>query len=150
MPDKTPHIVFLSSYLDVPGGYEKIVVNTANLFVEKQNKVTLLIIDRTTKSYYPVHGKIDIKHLPLSFGITQVGNPITRKATLVKDIFRLRNTLKKLQPTLVISTEHPFAIAAVLGRVQKSTRLISWEHHHYYWLKKNMFWTYLLGKHTQG
>ena len=137
-----PHIVIACSYLHVPGGYEKAVVTTANLFAEKGLKVTLLILDETAESYYPVHKSITIIQVPLNFGITRKGNKLTRKIKLYSDIRRLRKILKKLQPSVVVCSEYPFAVAAVLGGVRKFTKIVSWEHHHFYWLKKNRFWTW--------
>ncbi|NOT52686.1 MAG: glycosyltransferase [Chitinophagaceae bacterium] len=77
---------------------------------------------------------------PLSFGITKEGNVITRKIKLLTDVLKLRKTFKQLQPGIIIASEYPFAAAAVLSGARKRSKIISWEHHHYYELKRNNFW----------
>lgn len=139
----TKHIVFLCSRLDLPGGIERAVVNTANLFASKGNQTTLLILDHPHKSFYPINERIQVLQQSLSFGITPEGNIVSRKITLISDVLKLRRLLKHLQPTLVIATEYPFAAASILSGVNKWTQVISWEHHHHAWLEKNRFWTWL-------
>ena len=134
------HIVILCSRLDLPGGIERAVVNTANLLAAKGHSVSLLILDETANSFYPLHSDIKIIQQPLSFGITQEGNPVTRKIRLLSDVLKLRRMLKQLKPAVVIASEYPFACAAVLCGQQKRSTLFSWEHHHYHELKRNNFW----------
>ena len=55
----------------------------------------------------------------------------------------MRKILKNLNAGIVISSEYPFTVAAVLAGTKKYSRLIAWEHHHFAWLKKNCFWTFL-------
>ncbi len=134
------HIVIICSRLDCPGGIERAVVNTANLFAEKGQEVTLLILDDLKSIFYPLNPSIKIIQQPLSFGITKEGNILTRKAKLLSDVLKLRKILKNLSPDLLISSEYPFTIAAVLTGCRKYSKLVSWEHHHYSWLKRNRFW----------
>lgn len=137
------HIVIACSYLHVPGGYEKAMISTANLFAKKGHTVSLLILDHTAATYYPVHPGVNIVHLPVNFGITEKGNTISRKIRLWKDIKKLKQALKQLQPDHLICTEYPFAVAAVLGGATKFTRVFSWEHHHFGAQRLNRFWQYL-------
>lgn len=137
------HIAILCSRLDLPGGIERAVVNTANLFAENDQQVTLVILDETAAGFYPINKKIKIIQQPLSFGITKEGNVISRKIKLLSDVLKLRKILRSLQADLIICTEYPFSIAAVLAGVKKRSTLVSWEHHHYNWLEKNKFWTSL-------
>ncbi|MBL0131795.1 MAG: hypothetical protein IPP43_12315 [Chitinophagaceae bacterium] len=53
---------------------------------------------------------------------------------------KLRKALKLLQPCLIIATEYPFAAAAILSGARKYSKVVSWEHHHFFELKKNLFW----------
>jgi len=137
------HIIFLCSYLHVPGGYEKAVVTAANLFARKGNFVTLVILDFTDKIFYPVDPAVKIIQQPLSFGITPEGNIISRKIKLLGDVLKLRKILKKVQPTHIIATEYPFAAAAVLSGAGKKAKLIAWEHHHFAAMTKNNFWNFV-------
>jgi len=137
------HIAILCSRLDLPGGIERAVVNTANLFAEKGNKISLIILDMTDKSFYPIHLSIQIIQQPLSFGITPKGNVISRKIKLLSDVLKLKQIIKNCNPDVVICSEYPFTVAAVLARTKKYARLYSWEHHHHAWLQKNKFWTFL-------
>jgi glycosyltransferase involved in cell wall biosynthesis len=137
------HIAILCSRLDLPGGIERAIVNAANLFAQKANKVAIIILDTTGKSFYPVHPSIQIIQQPLSFGITTEGNIISRKLRLLSDVLKLKRIIKNLKADVVISTEYPFTVAAALARAKKYTRLYSWEHHHHAWLQKNKFWTFL-------
>ncbi len=116
------------------------MVNTANLFVTKGHSVTLLILDEASNSFYPVNPLIKIIQQPLSFGITPEGNIITRKIKLLSDVLKLRKLVKQLQPDIIIATEYPFAVAAVLSGTKKQSKVVSWEHHHFYELKRNLFW----------
>lgn len=134
------HIVLLCSRLDLPGGIERAVVNTANLFSRNGHRVTLVVLDETDKSFYPIDTTIELVQHPLSFGITPDGNIISRKIKLLTDVLKLRRLLKSLTPGLVIATEYPFAAAAILAGARQHTKVISWEHHHYYELKRNLFW----------
>ncbi len=130
----------LCSRLDLPGGIERAVVNTANLFQSKGHRTSLLVLDETIDSFYPVNEGVHRYLLPLSFGITSSGNPISRKIRLLSDVLKLRKMLKQLHPTILIATEYPFAAAMVLAGVRKKTKLVSWEHHHMNELEKNSFW----------
>jgi len=134
------HIVILCSRLDLPGGIERAVVNTANLFCEKGHSVSLVILDEARNSFYPVHPSVEIIHHSLSFGITPEGNVISRKIKLLTDVLKLRRLLKQLHPDIVIASEYPFAAAIILSGSHKIAKAISWEHHHFYELKRNRFW----------
>lgn len=124
----------------MPGGIERAIVNTANLFASKGHKVTLIILDETNKSFYPIDQEVKIIQQPLSFGITKEGNVISRKIKLLSDVLKLRRLLRTLNANIVIASEYPFAIAAILAGARKISKVVSWEHHHYYELKRNVFW----------
>jgi len=119
------------------------VVNTANLFAKKGEQITLIILADTAESFYPFHEKVRILRLPLNFGITAKGNMISRKIKMFRDIRTLRRTLKKTDPSLLIASEYPYAIASVLCRPRQETRIVSWEHTHFSVNIKNKFWTKL-------
>ncbi|MBK8310803.1 MAG: glycosyltransferase family 4 protein [Chitinophagaceae bacterium] len=140
---KNKKIVILCSRLDLPGGIERAIVNTANLFIENSHSVSIIILDHTEETFYPIDSKVNIVQRPLSFGITKDGNIITRKLGMLSDVLQLRKLLKKLSPDIVIATDYPFAVAAILTRIKKQTKVFSWEHHHRYELNKNQFWTKL-------
>lgn len=137
------HIALLVSRLDLPGGIERAVVNTANLFCQNGHRVTIIILDETAKSFYDINSSVEIVHRALSFGITREGNIITRKIRMLSDVLKLKRIFKKVNPDIVISSEYPFTVAAVLAGAKKYSRLFSWEHHHHAWLEKNKFWTTL-------
>ncbi|MEO7923155.1 MAG: glycosyltransferase family 4 protein [Chitinophagaceae bacterium] len=122
---------------------ERAVMNTANLFLKKGHPVTLVILDKTSESFYPILPGIQVVCQPLSFGITPEGNIITRKIKLLSDVLQLRKILKKTSPACIISSEYPFTVAAILAGGKKFGRVISWEHHHFGWLEKNRFWNFL-------
>ena len=140
MNDSKKHIAFLCSRLDLPGGIERAIVNLANLFVEKGHDVSLIILDETKTSFYPLHPSIRIIQQPLFFGITELGNVFTRKTAFVHDIIRLKRIIKALHADIIIATEYPFAIASVFVGGKKYAKIVSWEHHHFYELKKSFFW----------
>lgn len=146
MEVSAPHIAILCSYLHVPGGYEKAVVTLANLFCEKGHPVTLVILDKDQGIFYPLDPRVSIVQQPLSFGITEEGNVVSRKVSLLGDVLKLRSLLKKLAPNHVIATEYPFAAAAVLSGAGKRMKIYLWEHHHYGAVKKNTFWNYISEK----
>ena len=69
-------IIIICSRLDTPGGIERAVTNTANLFAEKGHTVTLLVADNngSSGSYYPLHPSVHPDYRPFSFGIGITGN----------------------------------------------------------------------------
>ena len=146
MTDQKKHIVFLCSRLDVPGGIERAIVNTANLFAEKNHPVTLIILDEFNNSFYPVHPGVRIKQFPLLFGMTEKGNKMTRKLQLLRDIRNLNRILHPLNADVVIATEYQFAIAVIISGTKNFSRVYSWEHHHFNWLQKSFFWKLLFNK----
>ncbi len=119
------------------------MANTASLFAEKGEQITLIILADTVESFYPFHDKVRIIQLPLNFGITPKGNMISRKIKMLRDIQTLRRTLRKLKPSVVICTEYPYAISAILCRPGRGTKIVSWEHTHFSVNIKNRFWTKL-------
>lgn len=137
------HIAIICSRLDPPGGIEKAIVNLANLFTEHGQTVTLVIADNNDTIFYPLDPVVRIIRQPLSFGISPEGTIISRKIQLLSDVLKLRKIIKQLQPDLIIATEYPFAVAAILCGAKKMAKLISWEHHHFNELKKNRFWNKL-------
>ncbi len=137
------HIVIACSYLHVPGGYEKAVTTTVNLFAGKGHKVTLLILDHTNETYYPVNSKVSVVQIPVTFGISEKGNAISRKLDMWRDIKKLKNILLQIKPDHLISTEYHFTAAAILAGAGNICPVYSWEHHHFYWLRKNKFWAAL-------
>ena len=137
---KSQHIAILCTRLDLPGGIERAIVNVANLFTQKNHKVSLVILDETVNSFYPIGGSINIIREKLSFGITKEGNIVSRKIKLLTDVLKLRKILKQLNADVIIATEYPFAIAASLTGAKKRSKILSWEHHHFYELEKNNFW----------
>lgn len=140
MNEVKKHIAILCSRLDLPGGIERAIVNTANLFAHEKHPVTLVILDETKNSFYPLLPAVQVMQQTLSFGITPEGNVISRKIKLLTDVLKLRNLLKDLKADLVIASEYPFAAAAILAGARKISKVVSWEHHHYYELKRNVFW----------
>lgn len=116
------------------------MVTTANLFHNHGHSVTLVILDETTTSFYPILPGIQIIQQPLSFGITSEGNIFSRKMKLLSDVLQLRRIIKTIKADTIIATEYPFAIAAKLTGAGKKSKLFAWEHHHLYELQKNFFW----------
>ena len=51
--------------------------------------------------------------------------------------------MKNVKTDTVIASEYPFAIAAVMSGIKKQSKIYSWEHHHFDWLKKSFFWKFL-------
>lgn len=143
MPKSIPHIAILCSRLDLPGGIERAIVNTANLFAKKNNPVTLIILDETANSFYDIYPSIKVIQQNLSFGITPEGNILSRKIKLLSDVVQLRKLIKKIKADILLSSEYPFSVAAVLARPNNKLKIYSWEHHHHAWLQKNKFWAFL-------
>lgn len=134
------HIAIICSRLDLPGGIERAIINLANLLKEKAHEVTLIILDETKESFYPITPGIKIIQHPLFFGITDRGNILTKKSALIADTLKLKKILRDINPDLIITTEYPFAIAAILSGARKISKVISWEHHHFYELKRSFTW----------
>jgi glycosyltransferase involved in cell wall biosynthesis len=133
-------IVILCSRLDLPGGIERAIVNLANLLVEKGKQVSILVLDETDQTYYPLDARVKVVQHPLSFGISKQGNVISRKIRMLSDVIKLRRALRSLHPGTIIATEYPFASAAILSGARKYAKIYSWEHHHFHELKKSWFW----------
>lgn len=146
------HILILCSRLDLPGGIERAVVNTANLLATKGHRVSLLILDQTAESFYQINPGIDQQQIPLFFGITEKGNTLTRKLDFYKDIQHLKKAILNIRPDVILSSEYPFTVATILAGGMKYAKVYAWEHHHFHWLKKSWFWKkfyhYALSKTT--
>ena len=140
------HIVFLCSRLDLPGGIERAITNTANLLQSKGHEITLLVLDETDACFYPVHPQIKIKKAPLHFGITTKGNLISRKIAFYNHLNKLKELVSQLEPHIIIGTEYVYSIAAKLSIRDQSIKIFSWEHHHYKHLAKSRFWQFLFKK----
>ncbi|MFL5787232.1 MAG: glycosyltransferase family 4 protein [Flavisolibacter sp.] len=138
------HIVLVCSRLDEPGGTERANLNAAHLLLQKGYKVTIVILDITDASFYPMDERITVIQRPYLFGIDKRGNFITRKMDLIREIFQLRKLIRSLKADVLIATGYPFAIALILAGCHKWCRVYSWEHHHYHWIKKNKFWNWLI------
>ncbi len=143
MRSSSKHIAILCSYLHVPGGYEKAVVTLANLFVQKGNHVTLVILDNTKEIFYPLDPSVKVIQQPLSFGIGPEGNIISRKVRLLTDVVKLRKILNKIDADHIIATEYAFSVASVLSGAGRKAKLFLWEHHHFNTAIKNSFWSFL-------
>lgn len=107
-----PHTVIICSGLDSPGGAERAITNTANLFFERGNKVTLLVLDERKKSFYPINIGVNVEQYHLHFGITKGGNIISRKIDFFRHIKKLKQIITRLAPTVIITTEYVHTIAA--------------------------------------
>ena len=80
------HIAIVCSRLDLPGGIERAIVNTANLFAEKDHKVILVIFDETSRSFYPLNDRILIITKAFDFGLTTKGNIVSRKINFLRNL----------------------------------------------------------------
>ena len=77
------HIVFICSRLDMPGGSERAVSQTANLLSSKGHNVSIVILDETDRIFFPVDPSIQIFSAPLHFGNVEKGNVLTRAGQVV-------------------------------------------------------------------
>ena len=59
---------------------------------------------------------------------------------MLSDVLKLRKLLRETMPDCLIATEYPFAAAAILAGAGRKSNVVSWEHHHLYELKRNIFW----------
>lgn len=145
MLNKPQHILILCSRLDTPGGIERTVVKTSNLFAEKGYRVTLLVADTEGlhSSYFRTTDQVQLEWLNAGFGITEKGNPFTRKFGLIRDIRRLGQRISLLQPDIIIASEYHLTIAMMLTGGKKKAACFAWEHLHYKNQRTNRFWTLL-------
>lgn len=144
--DRKPHIAFICSRLDLPGGIERAVVNDANLFQSKGHQVTIIIPDVSKESFYPIHNDIKIVQEALHFGITEKGNIITRKIAFLQHILQLNKIFKSINADVYIGTEYSLSIVTYLAARKLGSKVFAWEHHHFHWLRKNKFWGFLFRK----
>jgi glycosyltransferase involved in cell wall biosynthesis len=142
MPQK--HIAIICSNLNFAGGYERIVVETANLFASEGLRVTLILLAETTESFYPIHPNIAIIQKDIHFGITEKGNPVSRKLKLLGHLRSLKKISRDLRADVLICTGYHFAVSAILCGAKKYSKVVAWEHTHYGSLKPNLFWKTLL------
>ena len=139
-------VVFLCSRIDLPGGTERAIINTANLLQLNGHSVSIIILDETIESFYEVNEHIKIRQYALHFGLTSKGNPLTRKLAFRTHIRKLRKILLESEAKTIISTDYIFSIAAWLAAGMSNKKIFAWEHHHFHWLKKSGFWNYLFKK----
>ncbi len=141
---ESKHIVWLCSGLHQPGGTERANLNAAHLQLEHGFRVTIIVMDETGQSFYPIDPRIRFIHKKWFFGITKKGNPVSRKIFMLKEFSALKKLITGLDPFAIIATDYPFAVACIFTGLHKKYRVFSWEHHHYHWLKKNSFWQWMI------
>lgn len=107
--------------------------------------MSLLILDQTKKIWFPLHSEIAVYHAPLNFGISPNENTIKRKLSFFYHLKLLNQKFNEISPNIVITTEYSFTIAARIV-LKRAIKLFSWEHHHFYHLKKSRFWETLFRK----
>ncbi len=90
--------------------------------------------------FYPLHAGIDVHCKNFNFGVTDKGNKLTRKISFLTEVRKLGKVLKDLNADVIISTDYVFTIAATLALPGKRSTIYSWEHHHFYQLKRSNFW----------
>jgi glycosyltransferase involved in cell wall biosynthesis len=132
-------ILIVCSGLDVPGGYEKMTCSLANALAGTGHQVSLLVVAASAKSFYPIHYSIQRSFIPLSFGIGNPGNKISRKVAFVKDVRTLCRAIKNLDPDITLTTEYPLSVAVSFGRFPKNHHWICW-HHNAFDNRKSFFW----------
>ncbi len=137
------HIAFVCSRLDLPGGIERAICNTANALADMGYPVSLVIADKSDESFYSIHPSINKVLIPLEFGITREGNVISRKVNMMRDVNTLMRVVRRVSPGILITTEYPFSIAAISASIHTKIPVYSWEHHHYHEIKRNFFWNQL-------
>ncbi|HWJ90425.1 MAG TPA: glycosyltransferase family 4 protein [Flavisolibacter sp.] len=137
------HIAILASRLDLPGGTERMVVEAANLFTSKGHDVTLLLPEKSGPSFFRLDKSVRIIIEPLDFGLTESGNMVTRKTRLALHVIRLRRALRKINQSIVLSTDYVYTICAGLAAYKGGPKIFAWEHHHFFWLNKSRFWKWL-------
>lgn len=137
------HITFLCSRLDLAGGIERAVINTANLFHSKGHKVSMIILDESREIFFPLHPSIVVSNYNLNFGITPKGNAFSRKILFFRHLRTLKKIIFENAPDIVIASEYHLATTAQIVLANSGIKLISWEHHHFYHLKRNRFWEIL-------
>ncbi len=126
--------------LDLPGGIERAIVNTANMFRENGRCVTLLILDSTPNLFYPLDEGIRILQYPLHLGITEKGNAVTRKIALFAHLLKLRRMLKGIAPDVVIGTDASLTATVYMASLGRGYKLMAWEHHHAFHFSRSAFW----------
>lgn len=119
------------------------MVDAANLFAGKGLRVTLILLAPTAGSFYPIKPNVTIIQRDIDFGITEKGNPVSRKIKMISNLAALKKIIKRLRADVLICTEYPFAVAAVLCSAKKYSKLVSWEHTHFSINFKNRFWATL-------
>src|SRR5438046_2074122 len=115
MTEPLPHIAFICSRLDLPGGIERAIVNTANMFHRQGHPVTLVITDNTANSFYTIDPGVNIKQADLNFGITTSGNVFSRKLLFMKHVRALRSIFQATGASIFIGTEPSLTIATWLA-----------------------------------
>ena len=125
---------------------ERAIVNTANLLNSKGHQVTIIVLDETNESFFPLQDGVGFLQYNLKFGITEQGNILSRKFDSLRDIKKLTKILFQLKPHIIIGTEYPLTIAGYLAGHKTGAKIFAWEHHHFHWLKKSWFWNYLFKK----
>lgn len=115
------------------------VVSFANLLVQDGYRISLLVVDDSKESFYPIDSRINVALLNADFGIGNRVNYMQRKINFAKDIFRLKKAIRNINPDIVITTEYPLTAATILGGVPAKTKVICWQHN-LFTIKKSFLW----------
>ena len=126
------HIVLVCSYLHVPGGYEKAVITTANLFSRNGWQVTLLILDQNQETYFEVDKEVNLVQDDLDFGISR-NRSMSHVEGRVEDCWQIGQLSFVVRPVLLEGVllawqygRRPIALKLVLGG-----DLVGWTRRHH-------------------
>ena len=104
------------------------VTRLSHHLVENSYKVTLLVIDKSAESFYPVHPNVVIRLLPADFGIGGAASYVKRKLNFLSDIQKLREVVFELKPDFLITTDYPFTAVGYISLLYKKCKMICWQH----------------------
>ncbi len=124
-------IMFFIPYgMDTPGGAERILSTIANELVKDNYCKVDIVTFNSIESFYKLNDNIDIH----SLNFIKSKNYFIRKIQPLKYFLKLRKTIKKINPSVVISLSIEAVFLKLIATIGLNSidKKISWEHNSYY------------------
>ena len=132
------HLVLVISSLQA-GGAERVAATMANVLAEKM-QVTVCTLSSLQEPFYPLSPKVEL--LPLDLMQTPVSSIDAVKIN-IKRIKKLKETLRGLQPSVVVSFMLETNIIVQLASIRSSYPLVICEHTDPRFIQHKLSWRFL-------
>lgn len=124
--NRKENILFVCRRLNIAGGKERVLVNTASFLTGDYNVAILQLTDAV--SFYPVHPEVKMYNIEASnaFGKRSY---ISKLLGFIKDIREIRRFTKEQEVNIIISVDYFINLMFIISKFSgRKFKLVGWEH----------------------